>query len=103
MSFSSGLCPAAVSFIVFHNQTSDDRDGPTHSALIQHMILKCENASRYMHVSGIKMIGRMSTMQIQDYFGTLLSNFWREIQKSNISQSVNYYTAKMGYIYSFGA
>ena len=30
-----------------------------HSALIWHMILKSENSSRYMHVSGIKLIGRM--------------------------------------------
>ena len=37
---------------------------PSHSALNQHMILKWDNASWYMHVTGIKMTGRASKTQI---------------------------------------
>ena len=41
------------------------------SCYIRHVILKSNIAWRYMYVRGVKMINRISIMQIYGYFGTL--------------------------------
>ena len=63
LSFLLSLPPSCLDSLS-HSQSHTHE--AVHSALIQHMILKWANASRYMHVMGIEMIGRASRTQIHD-------------------------------------
>ena len=62
-----------------------------HSVLIQHMILKCKNSSSYMHVSGIKMIGRIRRMQIHDYFSYFITKFLAGNSKITLQKNILLY------------